>query len=112
MLYGMISYVVPKKIYPPGYHVTPESPLPFISIASQKNAISFYHMGIYAMPDILQWFKAGWAKQDVGKLDMGKSCIRMKKPEKIPYKLIGELVKKISVKQWIAAYEKNIPKKK
>jgi Domain of unknown function (DU1801) len=110
MSYGMIGYVIPHKLYPAGYHVDPKLPLPFMAIASQKNNFAFYHMGVSAMPEILKWFKAEWIKQDVGKLDMGKSCIRMKKPEKIPLKLIGELVKKISVKSWIETYEKNLKK--
>lgn len=108
MSYGMISYVVPHEIYPDGYHCDPKLPLPFVSIASQKNFIAFYHMGIYAMPELLKWFTAEYAKQSTIKLDMGKSCIRFKKPEHIPYKLIGELIKKASADDWINAYEKNI----
>jgi Domain of unknown function (DU1801) len=108
MNYGMLGYVVPHSIYPAGYHCDPKLPLPFASIASQKNFIAFYHMGIYAMPEILKWFTAEYPKHSPAKLDMGKSCIRFKKPEHIPYKLIGELVKKISVKDWINVYEKNV----
>ncbi len=110
MSYGMIGYVVPLKIYPDGYHCNPELPLPFMNLASQKNFIAFYHMGVYAMPDVLQWFKGEWPKHTKAKPDMGKSCIRFKKPEDIPFKLIGALVKKISVKRWIETYEKNIKK--
>jgi len=111
MSYGMIGYVVPLKTYPDGYHCNPELPLPFMNIASQKNFIALYHMGIYAMPDVLKWFKAEWPKHTKAKLDMGKSCIRFKKPEDIPLKLIGDLVKKISMKTWIEIYEKNLKKK-
>ena len=111
MSYGMIGYVVPLKIYPDGYHCNPELPLPFMNLASQKNFIAFYHMGIYAMPDILKWFKAEWQKHTKAKLDMGKSCIRFKKPDDIPYKLLGDLDKKIPVKKWIEVYEKNLKKK-
>ena len=106
MGYGMLGYVVPHDIYPAGYHCNPKLPLPFANIASQKNFIAFYHMGIYANPDLLKWFTQEYPKHSKAKLDMGKSCIRFKKPEQIPYKLIGELVKKVSVKDWIAAYEK------
>lgn len=106
MGYGMLGYVVPHDIYPAGYHCNPKLPLPFANIASQKNFIAFYHMGIYASPDLLKWFTQEYPKHSRAKLDMGKSCIRFKKPEHIPYKLIGELVKKVSVKDWIAAYEK------
>jgi len=106
--YGMLGYVVPHEIYPAGYHCDPKLALPFMNIASQKNFIALYHMGIYGSPELLKWFTAEYAKQSPSKLDMGKSCIRFKKPEHIPYKLIGELVKKLSVKDWINLYEKNL----
>lgn len=108
MSYGMIGYVVPHEKYPGGYHCNPVLPLPFACIASQKNYIAFYHMGIYAMPDIYKWFVKEYPRHSPAKLDMGKSCIRFKNPDQIPYKLIGELIKKISVKDWITFYEKNI----
>jgi hypothetical protein len=107
MGYGMLTYVVPHEIYPAGYHCDPKQALPFVSIASQKNFIAFYHMGMYAKPELLKWFQSEYPKHSTAKLDMGKSCVRFKKPEQIPYKLIGELVKKISVKDWIECYEKN-----
>lgn len=111
MSYGMIGYIVPKSIYPDGYHCDPKLPLPFAAIAAQKNFIALYHMGIYAQPDLLQWFQEEYAKHSKTKLDMGKSCIRFKKSDDIPYKLIAELMKKVSVKDWIACYEKNYKKK-
>src|SRR6185503_9990398 len=88
MSYGMIGYVVPHELFPAGYHCDPKLPLPFVNIASQKNFIAMYHMGIYSSPELLKWFTAEYAKQSPSKLDMGKSCIRFKKPEHIPYKLI------------------------
>lgn len=108
MSYGMIGYVVPKSTYPAGYHCTPELPLPFANIASQKNFIALYHSGIYASPEILDWFVAEYPKHCKRKLDMGKSCIRFKKAEEIPFDLIAELMQKLTVKQWIDLYEKNI----
>lgn len=105
--YGMVGYVVPHSIYPSGYHCDPKLPLPFMSFANQKNFISFYHMGIYADPYLMEWFTSEFAKRSKAKLDMGKSCIRFKKVETIPFDLIGELVAKISVNDWIATYEKN-----
>jgi hypothetical protein len=108
MGYGMLGWVVPHRLYPSGYHCDPRLPLPFLSIASQKNHIAVYHMGLYADPALLEWFTAEYAKQDRGKLDMGKSCIRFKKPDRIPMKLIGELASKVTPKQWIAVYEKNV----
>ncbi len=110
MSYGMIGYVVPHKLYPPGYHCTPELPLPFAGLASQKNSINFYHMGIYSNPALLKWFTEEFKKVSTKKLDMGKSCMRFKKPEDIPYKLIGQLMKKMTVKDWVNVYEKNLKK--
>jgi len=115
MNYGNIGYVVPYSRYPPGYHCDPKLPLPFMGLASQKNSINFYHMGIYTIPKLMQWFTDAHAKASPKKPDMGKSCIRYKKPDDIPYKLIGELVAKISADDWIAIYEttyKNIGAKK
>ena len=108
MGYGNMGYFVPHSIYPAGYHCNPKDPLPFAGIASQKNSINFYHMGIYADPKLLKWFTGEYAKTGLGKLDMGKSCMRFKKPENIPYKLIGELCSKITVEKWIEVYEKNM----
>lgn len=108
MAYGMLGYVVPHETYPDGYHCDPKQPLPFACLASQKNFIALYHMGLYAYPDVLKWFTSEYPKHSPVKLDMGKSCIRFKKSEHIPHKLIGELMKKISVKDWIKTYEENI----
>ncbi len=108
--YGGLGYVVPHSIYPAGYHCKPTEPLPFAAIASQKNSINFYHMGIYSDPKLLDWFVAEYPKHSKQKLDMGKSCIRFKKVEEIPFELIGELMKKMSVKQWVEIYESNLKK--
>lgn len=110
MGYGMIGYCVPHSIYPAGYHCNPKDPLPFMGLASQKNSINFYHMGIYANPKLLKWFTDAHAKASLKKLDMGKSCVRYKKPEDIPYNLIGQLASKITVDEWILMYEKNLKK--
>ena len=107
MSYGMIGYCVPHSIYPNGYHCNPKLPLPFAALASQKNAVTIYHMGIYGDPKLSKWFVDEYSKAGVGKLDMGGSCIRFKKTENIPYQLIGELCGKITVEKWIATYEKN-----
>jgi len=103
--YGMIGYVVPHSIYPDGYHCDPKIPLPFMNVASQKNFIAIYHMGMYAKKELLDWFVGEYPKHCKRKLDMGKSCIRFKKIEEIPYELIGELASKMSVKEWISIYE-------
>lgn len=107
MGYGMIGYAVPHSTYPAGYHCDPKLPLPFVSIASQKNNIALYHMGIYADPELLKWFQEEYPKHSKTKLDMGKSCIRFKKMDQIPYELIAELMSKVTVEDWIATYEKN-----
>jgi uncharacterized protein YdhG (YjbR/CyaY superfamily) len=104
--YGMIGYVVPHKLYPKGYHCAPKDPLPFVNIAAQKNFIAVYHMCVYADPILYKWFTTEYPKYSKAKLDMGKSCIRFKKPEDIPFDLIGELVQKVTVDEWIERYEK------
>lgn len=108
MGYGMMGWSVPHSIYPAGYHCNPKDPLPFMGLASQKHFIAVYHMGVYADPKLLKWFQDAHAKASPKKLDMGKSCMRYKKPEDIPFDLIGELSSKITVDEWIAIYEKNI----
>jgi len=105
MSYGMIGFVVPFSIYPKGYHCNTKLPLPFINLASQKNFIALYHMGIYANPDLLEWFKTEYVKHSTVKLDMGKSCIRFKKMDQIPFSLIAELVQKMTCEDWIQLYE-------
>ena len=112
MHYGMIGYCVPHSIYPKGYHCNPEQPLPFANIASQKNFVAFYHMGLYGSPELLKWFVTEYPKHTDAKLDMGKSCVRFKKMNQIPFKLIGELMKKISVKEWIEFFETRFQKTK
>ncbi|HNA18587.1 MAG TPA: DUF1801 domain-containing protein [Chitinophagaceae bacterium] len=105
MGYGMLGYVVPHSIYPAGYHCNPKDPLPFMGLASQKNSINLYHMGIYAEPKLYKWFTEAHANASPKKLDMGKSCVRYKKAEDIPLKLIGELASKMTPKEWISLYE-------
>ncbi|WP_333877439.1 DUF1801 domain-containing protein [Flavobacterium sp.] len=105
MGYGMLGYAVPHSIYPKGYHCNPKDPLPFMGLASQKNFVAFYHMGIYADKKLHDWFVAEYAKRCKYKLDMGKSCVRFKKMDDIPYDLIAELTQKISVQDWINLYE-------
>lgn len=105
--YNMLGYVVPHSLYPDGYHCDPKLPLPFINLASQKNYISFYHLGIYADDDLLDWFTEKYKEACKYKLDMGKSCIRFKRMNDIPFDLIGQLVSKISVDDWTNLYEKS-----
>jgi uncharacterized protein YdhG (YjbR/CyaY superfamily) len=105
MNYNMIGYYVPHSIYPNGYHCDTKLPLPFMNIASQKNFMALYHMGMYAKKEILDWFTSEYPKHCKYKLDMGKSCVRFKKIEDIPYELIGQLTAKMSVDEWIQVYE-------
>ena len=111
MNYGMIGYVVPHSIYPSGYHCDPKLPLPFMNLASQKNFIAFYHMGIYGNPELMNWFVNEFPNYSKAKLDMGKSCVRFKKMNEIPFELIGELVKKMTVADWVNQYESLYKKK-
>lgn len=104
--YGMIGYVVPHALYPKGYHCDPAQALPFLNIAAQKDFIALYHMGLYADESLLKWFISAYSQYSKTKLDMGKSCVRFKKPDQIPYVLIGELVSKMTVDHWISIYEK------
>lgn len=108
--YGMLGYVVPHELYPKGYHCNTKLPLPFLNLASQKNYIALYHMGIYVKNDLLEWFVDEYKKVVPTKIDMGKSCIRFKKMEYIPYDLIGKLIGKMSVNEWIELYESNLIK--
>lgn len=108
--YGGLGYVVPHSIYPAGYHCKPIEPLPFAALASQKNSINFYHMGIYACPELMDWFLRECPKHSNRKLDMGKSCIRFKKLNEIPYQLIGDLMRRVTVPEWIAIYESKLKK--
>lgn len=107
--YNMLGYVVPHSLYPDGYHCNPSLPLPFMNLASQKNFVAVYHMGIYADKKLMTWFTNRYSKQVIGKLDMGKSCIRFKKMDNIPYDLVGELAAKMTPEQWIKIYEKSKP---
>ncbi|OCA79960.1 hypothetical protein BBH99_04835 [Chryseobacterium contaminans] len=108
--YGMLGWVVPLKTYPAGYHCAPGTPLPFINLASQKNFIALYHMGLYSRPELLEWFVAEYPKHSKKKLDMGKSCVRFRKPEDIPFELIAELSQKMTVDDWIGIYESQYKK--
>ena len=103
MIYGSIGWVVPKELYPAGYHVNPDLPLPFINLANQKNYIALYHLGVYNTPQLLEWFETEYPKSG-HKLDMGKSCIRFKSPDQIPYELIGKLVSKSSLEEYLRSY--------
>ena len=109
--YGMIGYVVPFSIYPNGYQANSKQPLPFVNIASQKNYISLHHLGLYADKKLLDWFVNEYPKYSKKKLDMGKGCVRFKDPKEIPFELIGKLISKISVTEWISIYESVIRKK-
>lgn len=107
--YGHLGWVVPFETYPAGYHCDPKQPLPFLGIASQKNFIALYSMAIYSLPEQLEWFKTEWPKHTSRKLDMGKSCIRFKKMDDIPLKLIGELASQVTPQEWVEIYERQKP---
>ena len=104
MSYGMISYCVPHSVYPAGYHCDPKQSLPFACLASQKNHMSLYLMCIYGSTVEEAWFRAAWAKTGK-KLDMGKSCVRFKKIDELPLDVIGEAIRRMPAKKYIANYE-------
>lgn len=112
MNYGMLGYVVPHSLYPDGYHCNPKLPLPFMNLASQKNFVAVYHMGIYGDKSVMDWFVREYVKHCKKKPDMGKSCIRFKDLRNVPYGLIGQLASKISVAEWISTYEKVVKTKR
>ena len=109
--YGGLGYVIPHTLYPAGYHCKSIEPLPFAGISSQKNSINFYHMGMYSDPLLYEWFVSEYPKHSKQKLDIGKSCVRFKKLEEIPFELIGELMRKMSAQEWINLYESKLKKK-
>ncbi|NKC69347.1 DUF1801 domain-containing protein [Vagococcus fluvialis] len=104
--YNMISFVVPLSTYPKGYLNREDEPVPFISLAAQKNHIALYHMGIMGNETLLAWFEEEYQKQVPTKLNMGKSCIRMTNVKNIPYDLLGELASKMTLEEWLQSYEK------
>lgn len=108
--YGGLGYVVPHVLYPNGYHCKPSEPLPFAGIASQKNSINFYHMGMYSKPELYDWFVSEFPKHSKQKLDIGKSCVRFKKADDIPFELIGALMTQMSMEEWISLYETRLKK--
>jgi len=104
MQYGGIGYSVPHKLYPAGYHCDPKQPLPFAGIGNQKNHIGIYLFCIYTDETVLKEFVEGWKKSGK-KLDMGKSCVRVKKLDDVPFDVLGKTIKKVTVKKFIGAYE-------
>ncbi len=107
MQYGMIGYYVPHRVYPAGYHCDPRQPLPFAGLASQKNHMSLYLMSVYADGAEENWLRDRFAKAGK-KLDMGKCCIRFKTLEDLPLSVIGEAVRRVTVKRHIEHYESAI----
>ncbi|MCI0340916.1 MAG: DUF1801 domain-containing protein [Planctomycetales bacterium] len=104
MQYGMIGYYVPHRVYPAGYHCNPKAPLPFACLASQKGYMAVYLMSVYGSPGENAWFREGWAKTGK-KLDMGKSCVRFKKLEDVALDVVGEAIRRMPVKRYVAGYE-------
>ena len=106
MQYGMISYVVPLRLYPAGYLGKPDVPLPFVSLAAQKNHMAVYLMNVYGDPKLDTWFKTAWKKTGK-KLDMGKSCLRFKQVEELALDVLGQAVARTPVAEYVARYEQS-----
>jgi len=102
--YGMIGYVVPHSIYPKGYHCDPKLPLPLANLGSQKNYMSLHLMNVYGDPALEKWFREAW-KASGKKLDMGKACVRFKKLEDVPLEVIGQVVARTPVAQYVGRIE-------
>ena len=103
--YGTLGWVVPHSLFPAGYHCDPTKPLMLIGLASTKGHISMHHLGLYSSGPLLQWFQESWPKHSTRKLDMGKGCVRFKKPDEAPLELIGELAAKLTPQAWIEIYQ-------
>jgi uncharacterized protein YdhG (YjbR/CyaY superfamily) len=104
MSYGMIGYVVPHSIYPKGYQCNPKLPLPFVNLGSQKNHMALYLMCIYGDAKADRGFRKAWEKTG-RKLDAGKGCIRFRRLEDVPLEVVGQLVARIPVADYIARIE-------
>lgn len=110
--YKMVGFCVPHSTYPAGYHCDPKIALPFVQIASQKKHLAIYHMGLYAMPEELEWLRTTWAASTKEKLDIGKSCIRLDPAKPLPLEILRALAGRITVERWIEVYGKMRPKGK
>jgi hypothetical protein len=102
---GMIIWSVPHSSFPAGYHCDPSKPLMLIGLSATKGGISLHHMGLYGSTPLLKWFESEWPKHTATKLDMGKACIRFKKPEDVPLDLIAGLASKLTPHAWVEQYE-------
>ena len=102
--YGMIGYFIPHSVYPDGYHCSPEQPLPFMSIASQKNHMAVYLFCIYGDEAEAARFEKQWARSGK-RLDMGKGCVRVRSLEEVPLDVLGRAIKRITAKRFVEAYE-------
>lgn len=117
--YGMIGYYVPHRIYPAGYKPDPKQPLPFAALASQKNHMALYLMGVYCgcaegtgeETDDAKWFRQAWARTGK-KLDMGKACVRFTKLENVALEVIGEAIRRIPAKLYVERYEQTLARTK
>ncbi len=107
MQYGMISYVIPHRVYPPGYHCQPADPLPFLSLASQKNNLALYVMAIAIDRQLSAWLDQAW-KATGHRLDRGASCIRFRSPDQIPWNVLAELLTKLDVPSYLQMYEQGL----
>ncbi|MGZ8318351.1 MAG: DUF1801 domain-containing protein [Telluria sp.] len=114
MHYGAIGYVVPHSVFPDGYHCNPKQPLPFAGLASQKNYVSLYLMGVCfgctADDETAEgkWLREAWAASGKKKLDMGKACVRIKKLDDVPLDVIGEAVRRMPALLYIERYKEGL----
>jgi hypothetical protein len=101
MSYGMIGWGIPLEDYPDTYN---GQPLGIAALASQKNYMALYLMGLYAEEGLEEWFRQQYAERGL-KLDMGKSCVRFKSLDDVPLDVIGEVIQRVPPERYIAQYE-------
>ncbi|MCB9878180.1 MAG: DUF1801 domain-containing protein [Planctomycetes bacterium] len=104
MAYGMITYSVPHRVFPAGYHCDPRQALPYAMLASQKNHMAIYMMGLYIDVDDGRWFEKAW-KAAGKRLDIGKSCVRFKRLDDVPLEVLAEALRRMPSRRYVAAYE-------
>jgi hypothetical protein len=100
MGFGMITWGIPLEDYPDTYN---GQPLGYAALAAQKNYYALYVM-TYMDPTREKWLRDEFNKAGK-KLDMGKSCLRIKKLEDLPLDVIGQLIASTPPAEFITLYE-------
>lgn len=107
VLYGMIGYAVPHRVWPSGYHCDPSKPLMMAALASQKNGLTVYLMSVYGDKAERAWFQKAWAKSGK-KLDMGGACVRFRTAGDAALDVIGEAIRRTPAKAYVESYVRTL----